>query len=269
MKSIFSVTDDDLYMFFMPIVAWSWKRIGVDPIIIYVSTEATTAVETSKFILAGNYCPENALIKEIKVKDKNQAATYSQVSRLFAGTLPDIDDKDVIMTADADMAVFGDYLLQGDIPLIQVFGDDLVDEAQFPMCYISMTKSSWKTVMKISSLYDMQAHLDILLQPIVCENMRGNYWAYDQETIYNNLVQSNLPILKHHRANHPTQFATRRADRDSWPATSPKNIIDAHLPRPGFLNDNFDKVFNLFEDIYPYDNIEWMKQYREEYIKLL
>jgi len=94
-------------------------------------------------------------------------------------------------------------------------------------------------------------------------------WDKDQETIYQDLVYGAWPIKKHFRAKSPHQFATRRADRDGWPNEIPTDIIDAHLPRPGYTEENFAKILNLFQTMYPEDDFQWMLDYRNEYVKLI
>lgn len=268
MKACFSVTNNDLYLFFMPIVAWTWHQIGVDCVVMYVTTDKPSEAEDSRFILAGNYMPEETIFEHIRVDSKEQEATYSQVSRLYAACLPEIPDDEVLMTADADMAVFGPYLLQGNTDAIQIFGHDLVDEGQYPICYISMPTKTWQQVMGITPGYGVQHYLDQFLQPKVCEHMRGNYWALDQETINNKLQAANLPIIKHPRANLPHRFATRRADRDSWPQHPLPDTIDCHLLRPGYKEENFEKILALIQEMYPAKDLGWMREYRDHYVKL-
>lgn len=269
MKAVFSVTSNPLYEFFLPLVAWSWKKLGVDSVVFYPTSGDYTDKEDKRFIIAGNYCPESITMVPINVSSKEYEATYSQVSRLYAACLDSIADEDILITADVDMAVFGNYLLQANTDAIQVFGDDLVDNGQYPICYISMPKKTWMKVMGLDKGYTTQHYLDQQLQPLVCEHMRGNYWALDQETIFNKLTAANIPIIKHGRANWPHRFATRRADRDGWPQGFPADLVDAHLPRPGYEYDNFCRIIDLFNVMYPTEDLTWMIEYREQYIECL
>lgn len=112
-----------------------------------------------------------------------------------------------------------------------------------------------------------QQCLDDLLRGIETENFRGNYWAKDQETAYNHL--ENFPHLRISRAYPGTQFATRRTDRDSWPVNIPLDIIDAHLPRPGYVAVNFNKIYQLFHTMYVNEDLRWMLEYYTQYTKLM
>jgi hypothetical protein len=120
-----------------------------------------------------------------------------------------------------------------------------------------------------AQMAEMQQKLDQLLGHIECDHFRGNMWAKDQETAYNHIIASGLPMIKTFRASPGTQFATRRADRDGWPQVIPPDIIDAHLTRPGYTEENFAKILNLFQSMYPDDNFDWMVEYRNEYVKLI
>lgn len=269
MRAILSVTTDPLYSFLLPFAAWSWEKIGVKSIVLWPRVSDLTEQETKSMSLVFDSCSSNSIIVPIWVNDREKLATYSQVSRLYASLLEIIDEDEVLITSDCDMAVFGNYLKQGDNNRINVFGQDLVDDSQYPMCYISMTKALWKRVMGFSEDDWFFEALANKLEPLACEHMRGNYWALDQETIFNQVKKSGLPVYGYSRANKPHRFATRRADRDSWPDIASPDIIDAHLPRPGHLEENFKRIITLFEQMYPTEDFRWMRQYREEYLKLL
>jgi hypothetical protein len=111
--------------------------------------------------------------------------------------------------------------------------------------------------------------VDDLLGPIEAEHFRGNYWGKDQETAYEQIGAARGLMIGHPRAAPGTQFATRRADRDGWPVNIPLDIIDAHLPRPGYTEENFGKIFQLFNTMYPNEDHSWMLKYQQEYVKLL
>lgn len=270
MKAIISSTFDDNYFFFLPITTWSWNKLGIDVICFMPRFEQ---IDDPRFNLIVDmkwwHVGLNLqLIGFDAPKDKN--ATYAQCSRLYGAALDLFEEDEVLITGDVDMAVFNkEYFEQFNDGKIHVVGADLVPDFQYPICYIAMSAIAWRAVMWIKNAEDYQEKLDQLLGHLDCEHFRGNYWAKDQETIYNYLFASNLEINKHFRAKPGTQFATHRADRDGWPELIPTDIIDAHLPRPGYIPENFAKILNLFQTMYPDDDFQWMIDYRDEYIKLL
>lgn len=270
MKAVISSTYDDLYFFFLPIVAWSWNKLGIEPICILPKFKAGQYPQ--KLLLAEWTMGMHGVnwTKLFYEAPEHKNATYAQCSRLYAAAADDIPDDEILITGDIDMAVFNkDYFQQANNGQINVFGADLVPEGQYPICYISMPAKTWREVMWLKKGEGVQKPLDRLLGDLECEHFRGNYWGKDQETIYQHLTAQAWPVEKHYRAKQPNQFATRRADRDGWPDTAAPDIIDAHLPRAGYPDENFLKIIKLFRDLYPDEDLGWMTEYRDKYIKLL
>lgn len=271
MKAILSTTYDDKYLFYLPITTWSWNKLGIDVVCFIPDDKSKGRIIQRKRKCVRNYFQRqgcNFLVNYDSSIDKE--ATYAQCSRLYAGGLPLFQDHETLITGDVDMAVFNteyfDRLNDGNI---HVVGTDLVPNNQYPMCYIAMAAQYWRSVMWIDFGQSAQEKLDDLLGPLECEHFAGNYWAKDQETAYNMIKESGLPINRHLRASPGTQFATQRADRDGWPEIFPDDIIDAHLPRPGYTPENFAKILNLFQAMYPEDDFTWMIDYHKEYIKYI
>jgi hypothetical protein len=270
MKAIISTTYDDQYLFYHPITTWAWNKLGID--VICFMPYWHPGDYPDNLLLAETYTMKMKMrIIEVGFKAPNhKAPTYAQCSRLYAAALPDIDDNELLVTSDVDMATFMPTpFLGANDDAITIIGADLVPEKQFPMCYIIMSAKNWREVMWIRKGESVQNKLDQELGHIECEHFRGNLWARDQELAYNHIVASGLPIVKVNRAAPGTQFATRRADRDGWPQIIPPDIIDAHLSRPGYKEENFAKILNLFQTMYPNDDFTWMVEYRNEYVKLI
>lgn len=269
MRSVISSTYDDNYFFYLPIVIWSWNKIGIEPIVILQQPNDNKYYERDALMFL--YCT----IKDLKYRTlhftapEHKVATYAQCARLYAATAP-LPDNEILITGDVDMAVFNqDYFNQAENPMVNIFGVDLVPRGQYPICYISMPVQVWRVVMGIGERDTLQTCLDKLLGHIDCENFRGNYWAKDQETAFDRIANSGAHMYLHYRAKPGTQFATCRADRDGWPEETPAGLIDAHLPRPGYTDENFQKILKLFNDVYPDENLQWMIEYRQEYLKLI
>lgn len=261
MYSILSATEHDYYAFPLPFTVWSWNKIGI-PCIIFVPANAAPKLQIAKDFIS----TQNKFIEFSAPEHK--IPTYSQTSRLF-GACEDLPEDEVLITGDADLCVFGDYLLQANLDVIQIFGADLVPENQFPMCFISMPVKYWRQVMGINPRIPPQCYLDSLLGPMESVHFRSDLWALDQDTAYRKITASNLPIIKHNRASYPHKFATRRNDRDGWQSCLPENLIDAHLPRVGYAEENFNKIITLLKQVYPDENFNWMIKYHREYVKLL
>jgi len=256
MIAVLSATEHDYYAMPLPFAVYSWAKIGVRCVVFVPEGD------NPKLNLAKKYCGLITLFKEFKAEEK-RIPTYSQVSRLFGATLSLWGDEELI-TSDSDICVFGDYL--NDVVSPCVVGHDLTPVDQFPMCYIKMKAKDWRKAFNIQKTY--QEHISELIDPIEGLNIRGEQWCYDQWYAKKKITESGIPIIYYDRAIPGTQFASKRADRDGW-HFDPDSLIDAHLPRPLTDDANFQKVYDLFSVKYPNDDLTWMKEYQQEYKKLL
>jgi len=263
MKAVFSITGHDNYLFFLPITAMSWQKIGVSCIIFH----PLRLLDDPRFCLARSYCPPETIFAPF-ICPPDAEATYAQVSRLFAAALPGLDQNERLITTDADMMVFGRELLS-EVGDIIVFGGDLLEGTQqYPMCYISMTVEMWSYVMAIWTR-TYQECLDLALgEEIVNRDMRGNLWARDQELVYRMIQKSEVPVTHVPRKASGGNFATRRVDRDDayWETAIP-NAIDYHMHRPGTNMENLSKLLIVLETRYPNEKFDWILQYSKQYLK--
>lgn len=265
MIAILSCTADDLYLFNLPFAIHSWKKIGVECMVFFPEKDLYKHNDKIDLVIAN--CPTASFWPVKCPKDKE--ATYMQCSRLYASALGHISLFEKLITSDADMCVFnrpfwGEYEHN---TAINVIGVDLVPAEQVPMCYLSMPAETWHQVMRIEKR-TYQECLDDLLGGIEAEHFRGNYWGKDQETAYAMISKYDKGLQNNvTRAANGNQFATRRADRDGWKVTP--DIIDAHLPRPGYTVKNFSLIGNLFGTMYPGDDNLWIIDYWNEYLKLI
>lgn len=255
MKAILSCTDNPLYDFFLPIAVHSWNKIGVE-CIVFVPENTS-----ERFKIAQRYCSNTTEFHTLDIAPDREV-TYFQVVRLL-GCCLDLPEDEVLITSDVDMAVFGSYLKTYIANNVMIFGSDLTPASQYPMCYASATVKDWRRIMNTyGKAY--QTVLGELLDDIQCENMRGNHWSKDQDLLKQNVDNGVVPIIHMTRAHKGTQFATRRCDRDGWNPMQ-RDLVDAHLPRPAYEENNFKKILELFQIQYPNDNFAWMTEYKNKY----
>ncbi len=271
MTAIISITHSDTYLFYLPLVAWAWNKIGCDVVVIGPDLGVETTDDRIELIIDTRWENDISFHWVGLNAPPEKEATYAQCSRLYVGGFRRLlPDDEVLITSDVDMAIFNkEYFETAEDGRIHVYGADLVPDDQYPICYIAMTGATWRAVMEINLGETMQEKLDQLLGDLECEHFRGNYWCKDQETIFNQLAKGDWRVIMHNRAKVPHQFATRRADRDGWPDQIPPDIIDAHLPRPGYTDENFARIMNLFKSMYPNEDLQWMQDYRDKYISII
>lgn len=277
-KSIISTTYSDTYLYFLPIVTYCWGRLGVD-VICFLPHMAKNESERQKYLLAMGTSRSVGNIRTYMFDaPEHKQATYSQCSRLYGACL-DLPEDEMLITGDIDMAMFK---VPPYIDKITIFGSDLVPDGQLPMCYASGTVKEWRNAMKLyygalsedsNSLAELkvktyQQCLDELLGEIECEHMRGNYWCKDQQTLWEN-TKDNTTLIPRARPN--TQFADNRVDRDdiNWRSYVNENLVDTHLWRDGYTDDNFANILELLTMKYPQADFTWLIDYTNAYKKLL
>lgn len=280
MKAVISSTYDDNYLFYLPITTWLWNKLGINVICFIPNTN--NKKDEEKIQLCSKYLPSLKFNFLFFDAPEHKKATYAQCSRLYAsceksnvtygdiGKIINLSEDEVLITSDIDMALFNipDYDT-GYNTKFTIFGSDLVPPQQYPMCYISGKVKDWRNAFKLHGITYQQA-LDKLLMEIECENMRGNYWGKDQEEAYKNIVESDI-ICTIDRAKPNTQFASNRIDRDDaffMDRLSP-DIIDYHMHRPGYTDENFEKILSVIQYFYQNEDLQWMSGYHKEYKLLL
>jgi hypothetical protein len=267
MKAVIATTKDDNYLFYLPITAWAWRKLGVD-VICFIPNNSIFSHKGFQCVWE---CFYDLQLKETYYhtfeSPEHKESTYAQCSRLYAAAL-DLPEDEILVVSDIDMLVFNKEALRGSYEGFNIFGYDLVPKGQYPMCYISAPVKGWRE--HFTKGRTVQECLDDLLGHIECESFRGNYWGKDQEEAYNN-IQDHAGHELIARAREGTQFATRRLDRDDaflLDRLSP-DIIDYHMNRPGYTEENFQKILAVLQYFYPDENFDWLIDYRNKYISLL
>lgn len=280
MKAIISSTYDDLYIWNIPLVTWAWNRLGVNVICFMPDHTNIAGANPDKLTMILHTCMAQGLNPQIKFFKcpEHKESTYAQCSRLYGACL-DLPRDEILIIGDVDMVNFRIPPHENNIT---IWGSDLVPDGQFPMCYAVGSIPEWRSALKLSygtlSMEEdgiMQYHvktyqqcLDELLGDIECEHMRGNYWGKDQQTLWENTKDFAIKIP---RARPGTQFAANRVDRDdiNWRAYVNDDLVDAHLWRPGFTDENFANILELMQMKYPQEDFTWLVNYNNEYKKLL
>lgn len=263
MKVVISSTYDDKYLYFLPIVTWCWNKLGVD--VICFLPRSNQPID--KMALISKVQIEHNLRQKYYFFEapEHKEATYAQCSRLYGACL-DLPEDEVLIVSDIDMA---NFKIPPHENAITIFGSDLVPNEQFPMCYATGTVKEWREALGINWYNKTyQFMLDGLLGGIECEHMRGNYWGKDQQTLWEKTKEVATLIP---RARPNTQFASNRVDRDdiNWRAYVDENLVDAHLWRPGYEENNFLNILELLKLKYPQEDFTWLINYTQQYKALL
>ena len=251
-----SCTEEDIYAYFLPLTVWAWQQWGFEPIIFIPENDSPIlkfSVEscTGKFQVYKYTCEEK------------RKATYSQCSRLFAAAI-NIPDNAFLITGDVDMLPCNDYFSKLRTEHITVIGEDLTDYKEYPMCYIGMQVGQWRHIFGINNRTYQQC-LEELIDNIEGENIRGEQWFLDQWYATKKIKESGLPVLSIERGRDGGGGALNRSDRDGWAIQD--YCIDSHLPRPGYLPENLEKICQLLLVQFPDKDFKWFEEYTEKYLQ--
>lgn len=269
MKAVISSTYDDKYFWFIPLTTWLWNKLGIN--VICITPYFRTQEQVKNMVMNNCIQKMNMDIEFWQFSaPEHKEATYAQISRLYAASIPGIDNKEVLISSDVDMGVFRNIFSDTN-GLLWNIGCDLVPDSQLPICYTWGEAWHWDMRFDIKGK-SLQECLDEQLAHEECEHMKGNLWSRDQELLKKAFAKHNYDsTVRVPRARPGTQFATNRLDRDDAYLLERLNpdIIDYHMPRPGYEENNFNQILTVLQYFYPNDDLQWLINYRNAYIKLL
>lgn len=254
---VLSVTENDDYLYYLPIVAWCWNQLGWNVFCFAVaesSPKVKFAVET--FINLGK---EN-FVSHYENDNDFRKETVSQCLRLYAASF--FPDSAILMTSDSDMMPLSDYWKESED--IISYGKDLSD-THYPMCYVSAPARKWKKIMNLTGNVRNDMKRDLLSVEDTKSEDKEKWWVVDQVILTKKLTPFEVVRIDRGECKN-TGYPIGRIDRSSWhKSLDEKERIDCHLLRPSLDNWNFYKTFHLIKECFPDKNIEWIKTYTEDY----
>lgn len=226
------------YLDFWPYVAKAWKRIGIEPVLLYIDkqTPPESIHEHGKVIYLESI-PEWSI------------AQQAQCIRFWAAKL--LDSPFII--SDIDMLpISREYYKNGVASIgdkgVVSYSSDIIKyrwyrtNPQYPMCYLAGDSKSFIDLLEMND----NSHQDFLRR-LIKMNIR---FGTDQKFFYNQSVKNKHIAIKHlERGWIEEKYATGRLDKAIWPKTdyNADEYIDCHLPRP--LSSNIGICKELFNKI--------------------
>lgn len=287
---ILSVNDNIEYIFYVPLVAWSWARLGWTPVLLYNRSVENQGSEHPMRNLEQLTLDSNpySLMHTWPVKtiEGYRSDTITQISRLYAACLHFIEDEDYIMTGDIDMMALSDYW-EFDRDKITVWGDDLTGYKHYPICYIGAKKKKWKQFMNLDlDNYNELIKRDLDTLPQAKDVDFYKFWFSDQDLVTKRIKDFNEGIIPEHRGQYANGYARWRVDRGDWHLNHEK-FVDAHLHRDIFkvfweLKDEeservkkstlytkkWNQTMDLLLKLWPNENWQWFVDYSIQYAKM-
>lgn len=269
---VLSVDENPKYLYTLPLVVWSWIKFGWTPLIIQNLKPSALDFLVGRTISALGKV-RGTIIQNIP---GYRPETIAQVSRLYAAVFT--GENTYVMTGDADMMALSDYWNPADNEKITIWGHDLTDYQQVPICYVGMKTKVWRETMVIRSS-DIQGLMERDLEIIggAKENdEQVNRWCSDQRIITAFLKASDKEKIFIDRGVYETGYPIGRIDRSAWgyytntgSRMHTSELIDCHLPHDIYTNgDSFAKVLKMLMQVFPKDNFDWFIEYTKNFIDL-
>jgi hypothetical protein len=244
------------YLFLTPIVAKSWELQGFEVEVCIVSDQ--TPIEAGDLIrkyadvsVTHVYSKAEGMNKTLKVQCYRM---YRAMKHL---------DRYVILT-DADMFI-GSSFLYRDFDKVNVFGHDLTDRNHVPICYVGATGNKWGHIMGTGGMNeDIDAYCDL--------TTKEKAWGCDQDILTAKLKEygfKNINFIDRGTDPNNLNLPLGRWDRYAGFRQPKVQVHDVHLPRDPFSDDNFKKILDMCETLYPDEPWSWVLRYRREFIKSL
>lgn len=221
-KTVILSSNDNLdYLGYLPWVQKAWNILGWKTLTLYLGSKTIDSDPLNK-------------IKYINNINGYRPATIVQVARLLG--FKDLDG--LIMTSDVDMMPLSNYW-NPDPSILTVYGADLMNYTEYPMCYIAAPSSLWAKLFPEDSLEQLLG-----TYPNAKSLEFGEWWSTDQKIVtsrINSMMEYNSDSIafrdrgqKRHWWMRRGKLAYGRVDRLKWLLTlnTWDKKIDAHMPRP-------------------------------------
>lgn len=285
-----NIETNNNYMFNIPMVCLSWRRLNYEPIVLIVYSDLSNInVLTNKTI---EYL-DLFNIKKILIKSPNQYdLLIGMLSRLFAGSLPDslISKNDFIITSDSDLyPISSTYFNIENSDSIVVwngfccgtFKYENKNYEVYPISSIGMKKWQWQQVMKVNST-KVELDGNYILKSISNESnfvqkndkiiKGGASWFIDQTLISMNIRKY---LDEHENSNlNKIRYSGTRLDRSMSKKIWLFNlnfkfdsITDCHSFQSNVF-DNWNLLQELFLRLFSQKICSILDKYFHEYVYL-
>ena len=227
------------YLDFWPYIANAWRRIGIEPVLLYIDRhEPSDEVKSHGTVFYLESIPEWSI------------AQQAQCIRFWAARLLDAP----FIISDMDMLpISGSYFINGAAQIsdkgIVSYSSDVIKyrwyktNPQYPMCYLAGDPESFIQLLDLNHSDHKQ-----FLKKLMSMNLKA---GTDQKFFYNQtLVNESINIKHLERGWIEEKYAYKRLDKAVWPTSdySVSEYIDCHLPRP--LNSNRSRCESLFNKLH-------------------
>lgn len=263
--AVISATASHDYDFYAPITARLWKEIvGFTPMLIFAQTPKTDLTERTKFVVDEYF--KSGGVSMMWAAGEVAVQHLAQVSRLFGCTHPEVKDDDILMTADVDMWPLQKAYFQVMAPsLMNLYGSNIYGSTnRQPMCYVAASVAEWRK--RLQSIGIDTSSMSAALASVKWNADR--LWDTDEDMLELMIDRNggkNACSCKT-RPGSRHGFMGQRVDRGRWIYEQREvDLIDAHLPRPGYGDETYARIRRLIADYCP-QILAWADDYRLRYL---
>jgi len=268
---VLSVNDDPEYLQYVPLTVWSWQLIGWEVILLYYGS-----VLSKSFNLINEHATFNGhFLNKI---DGYRGDTITQISRLYGAST--VKPNDMVMLGDIDMLALSDYWKPSP-ELMTIYGHDLTDFRNIPMCYVAMIADKWDhlidyTDTDITKL--IKRDLDKL--PQAKSEDFYTYWESDQDLLTKRIKETAIPKQFINRGKIHNGLAQGRVDRGEWSLFHNGNYIDCHqhrelykifkkTDRQEIVEKKWREHTAMLQAVWPNENFKWYFHFLEKFAALV
>lgn len=265
------------YLYFAPLAVAAWNSFGWHVRLLYVDAAPgplarwvldATSSRSGSAVSIHFLDPEAAPLRAYR-RD-----TVTQVCRLFAPLL--LDPATLVMTGDIDLLPLSNYWNPSPEE-ITVYGFDLTNFHQVPMCYVAARASRWLQIMNVAPDTDLTTATAAALD--ACPRAAGqdfdSYWYTDQHLLTEHLNNQPVILVNRHFTGglrRGRTLARGRVDRANWDASlrnAAAHPVDAHMLRQVHLHpDRYEKTKQFLNQFLP-KLATWYPAYHNAFVAAL
>ncbi len=281
----------DWHVFYIPIVALAWRKLGFETIVLGVnSTEIKKNSSAAKTI-------EYLNLINIKIIHVNSGVGYEKMtgmlSRLFIGWIDCIDDDAFVFTTDSDVipirkSYFNienrDSILLLDAFHFDSFNYKNVEYKHYSMQYTGMKKKKWKTIVQSQDDYNYNLNgasalkivelmygLKLIKKSDLIARGDDSRWL-DQHILsikIGNYLKEN-PKQKYFEKHYNGLKLDRNNSDKEWNSILNfkwDEIVDSHLLHENYIS-KMSLLIALFKKLLSNDEMLIIDKYMKEFIKI-
>ena len=267
-RILFSTDHNPTYAWFAPLSSLMWQRVvGFKPVVAAVGP-------VDPWLLEQTAATGADVVRICNVKGVS-SASMSQFCRLFPYLMGPVNEYDYLMLVDIDA-----WPMQRDI--FQPTGADLDlifpnwCMPFFPMGYNGALLSTWRAMVGVEATCVEEAVIKVMqTHPELIKRTNSKHhdplWNFDEAYITERIrAWPGFPDRCRQYARVGGDLLNDRIDRIRWPSEPrPDGMVDAHLLRPGWTDENWPRIRPLLAALLPAADLAWADQYRAAYLARL